>query len=576
MKITVFFKALLWYAVLAIALLSTVLIYSIDTMRDNHVEGLTSHLANLAGALSLSAMPLIEEGNLPELNRIAVELGRQTGTRITIIDRAGTVLADSREDPLRMENHRSRPEITQAFEGAVGSSTRFSETMGEDMHYVAVPLVKNGEVMGVIRVSRFLTEVDSVLWELEKRILTIAVIALVISLIGAFVFSTTLSRPVKELIAASRSVAEGDLETRVILKGRDELRELGDSFNIMTGQIQKLVGELSRRREELVSVISSIRDGVAVLDSDGRVLLYNRAFSSMVGEEEIDGRFYWEVLRSAEFGDLVKRTNKERRGVVGEMRLAGRVYSCGASFVEAKEEVVVWLHDITEIKGIERIKKDFVVNLSHELRTPLTAIKGFLETASDEIGDEARHYLDIVKRHVDRLTDIVEDLLSLSELEDRGGELELGEVDLEGIIRGVVTIFRRRISEKGLGITVAVAEGIPSIAGDEYRLQQVFLNLIDNAIKYTEKGNIAVTVGCDDGMVTVNVSDTGIGIPEAHRARIFERFYVVDKSRSRKVGGTGLGLSIVKHIVLMHGGDISVSSKPGGGTTFSINLPVSR
>ena len=576
MKITVFFKALFWYAVLAIALLSTVLIYSIDTMRDHHIEGLTSHLANLAGALSLSAIPLIEEGNLAELNRIAAELGRQTGTRITVIDRDGTVLADSREDPLRMENHRDRPEITQALAGGVGSSTRFSETMGEDMHYVAVPLVNNGEVIGVLRVSRFLTEVDSVLWELEKRILTIGAIALVLSLIGAFVFSATLSRPVKDLIAASRSVAEGDLETRVILRGRDELRELGDSFNIMTGQIQQLFGELSRRREELVSVISSIRDGLAVLDGDGRVLLNNRAFSTIVDEEEVEGRFYWEVLRSAEFGDLVKRANEERRSVAGEMRLGGKIYSCGASFVDAQQEVVVWFHDITEIRGVERIKKDFVVNLSHELRTPLTAIKGFLETASDEVGDEVRHYLDIVKRHVDRLADIVEDLLSLSELEDRGSELEIGDVDLEGIIRDVVTIFEQRISEKGLGVAISVAEGIPNIAGDEYRLQQVFLNLIDNAVKYTEEGSIAVTIGHHDGVVTVDVSDTGIGIPEAHRARVFERFYVVDKSRSRKVGGTGLGLSIVKHIVLMHGGDISVSSNPGGGATFSITLPVAR
>jgi two-component system phosphate regulon sensor histidine kinase PhoR len=573
MRVTVFFKAFFWYAVLAIVLLSTVLIYSIHTMRDHYVETLTAHLSNLGGTLSLSVRPLVEDGDLVELNRVASEIGERTGTRITVIDKSGVVLADSREDPLRMENHKDRPEISRALRGGLGSSTRFSETMGEDMHYVAVPLVRSGVVIGVLRVSRFLTEIDSVLRALEKRIITIAVIALGISLIGAFIFSATFTRPVRDLIVASRNVAEGDLNTRVILSGRDELRELGDSFNVMTGRIQELVEEISRRQEELASVISSIRDGLAVLDSDGRIILSNDALRSISGEAEVEGKFYWEVLRTAAFGDLVKTASEEKRSVVGEIRLNGAVYSCGASFVEAQEEVVVWFHDITEIRRVEKVKKDFIVNLSHELRTPLTAMKGFLEAACEGVDEEARHYLDIVTRHTNRLADIVEDLLNLSELEDRGTELELEEVDLENIVREVATIFEQRLKEKGLSISIEVVEGLPLVSGDPYKLQQVFVNLIDNAVKYTEEGGITIAIDVDDGTVITTIGDTGIGIPEEHRARIFERFYVVDKSRSRKVGGTGLGLSIVKHIVLMHGGDISVSSESGGGTSFRITLP---
>jgi len=573
MKITIFFKAFFWYAVLAIVLLSTVLIYSIDTMSDHYVETLTAHLYDLGKVFSLQILTLVEDGDLAELNGVVSRIGDETGTRITVIDASGVVLADSMEDPLQMENHAARPEIRRALRGEVGSATRFSGTTGEDMHYVAVPLAIGGEITGVLRISRFLTEIDRVLWVLEKRIITIAIISLVISLIGAFVFSATLSRPVRDLIEASRSVAGGDLDTRVILSGRDELRELGDSFNVMTGQIQQLFGELSRRQEELAGIISSIRDGLAVLDADGRVILSNDAFRSISGEEEVDGKFYWEVLRAADFGDLVKTASAEKKSVVGEIRHEGKIYSCGASYVEAQDEVVVWFHDITEIRGVERVKKDFVVNLSHELRTPLTAIKGFLEAASDEVAGEAGHYLDIVKRHTDRLADIVEDLLNLSELEDRGSEIEPEEVDLEGVVRNVATIFERRLRDKHLSIRISAAEDVPRVMGDSYKLQQIFVNLIDNAIKYTEAGGITILIDAEGDAVTATVSDTGIGIPEEHRTRIFERFYVVDKSRSRKVGGTGLGLSIVKHIVLMHGGEISVTAVPGGGTAFKITFP---
>jgi two-component system phosphate regulon sensor histidine kinase PhoR len=573
MRITLFFKALFWYAALAIGLIGIILIYSIETMENNYLETLTTHLTNLGNALSTSVMPLVEQDRIAELNRLVVDMGEETGTRITVIDRAGVVLADSEEDPSRMENHRDRPEIGLALRGGTGTSTRFSETLGRDMHYVAVPLVEDEEVIGVLRVSRLLTDIDSVLWALKKRILTIAAVALVVSLIGATIFSATLSRPVKDLITASRSVAEGDLNTRVMLKSRDELRELGDSFNLMTERIQQLVLELSRRREELSSVISSIRDGLAVLDRNGRIILSNDAFRAVMGEDEVEGKLYWEVLRAADFGDLVKSASAGGRGAVSDIRLGGRLYSCGAAFVESQEEVVVWLHDITDIKDVERVKKDFIVNLSHELRTPMTAIKGFLETAGDEVGERGRHYLDIVKRHTDRLSDIVEDLLRLSELEDRGTELDLEEIDLEAVVVETMKIFEERLKGKGLALSITVGPGVPRIMGDEYKLQQVFLNLIDNAVKYTERGAISISIESESGMVGATVRDTGIGIPEEHIGRIFERFYVVDKSRSRKVGGTGLGLSIVKHIVLMHGGGISVSSMPGEGTAFTVTLP---
>ena len=231
-------------------------------------------------------------------------------------------------------------------------------------------------------------------------------------------------------------------------------------------------------------------------------------------------------------------------------------------------------HDITEMKNVEEIKKDFVVNVSHELRTPLTAIKGFAETLEEETDEKNRHYVDIIKRNTDRLINIVQDLLALSQLEERGTRLELEEVDLGDMIERTLKIFEHRMREKNLKFDLKTENGFPLIKADPFKLEQVFVNLIDNAIKYTEHGEITLSLKQSGNQVMMELEDTGIGISEDHIPRIFERFYVTDKSRSKMLGGTGLGLSIVKHIVLLHNGTIDVKSTPNKGTTFSITLPI--
>jgi two-component system phosphate regulon sensor histidine kinase PhoR len=243
-----------------------------------------------------------------------------------------------------------------------------------------------------------------------------------------------------------------------------------------------------------------------------------------------------------------------------------------AVYINSLDKIVINLRDITDIRNLEKIKRDFVVNVSHELRTPLTAIKGYLETIRVK-GDD-RHYLEIVKRHTDRLIRIVEDLLTLSELEEKGIRLENEDVDLKAIVENVVKMFEQKIKEKELGIKIIVEDDLPLVTGDSFKLEQVFINIIDNAIKYTDKGEVIITLRREDGYVRAEVKDTGIGIPEKHLSRIFERFYTVDKSHSRRLGGTGLGLSIVKHIVSLHGGRVDVSSKPGGGTVIGFEIPI--
>jgi two-component system phosphate regulon sensor histidine kinase PhoR len=494
-------------------------------------------------------------------------------TRITIVSADGTVLADSEEDPTLMENHASRPEIKDALAGSPATSIRRSTTMGKEMLYAAVPVEKNGKVAGVLRVSVFFEEINALLGELRFVILGTGLIVVLASLTGAVLFSSNLSRRIRELADASKRFSEGDFDVRVPRKGLDELADLARSFNDMAATMKTLFERLSGQKQALDGILASIQEGLVVLDPAGKIVLANRGFRDLIGEEDIEGSMYWEVLRSPEFGGFLEELKDGKGSVVRELEIRGKVFLTSAAHLVPSGELVLMLHDITEVKRLERVKKDFIVNVSHELRTPLTAIKGFAETLLEETVDRQREYCEIIVRHTNRLVSIVHDLLLLSEIEEKGKRLQPEEVDLIALLEQVLAVFRPKFEEKGLVTTVlAPAEGL-TMEADPFRLEQVLMNLVDNALKYTEKGGITISVTRLPDEISIEVSDTGIGIPEEHLPRIFERFYVVDRSRSRKVGGTGLGLSIVKHIVLLHQGRISVQSQPGRGTSFTIILP---
>jgi two-component system phosphate regulon sensor histidine kinase PhoR len=270
---------------------------------------------------------------------------------------------------------------------------------------------------------------------------------------------------------------------------------------------------------------------------------------------------------------LIKRTQKELKDQAQEIVFNGKTYLCNTFYLEAREEVVVTFYDLTKIRNVEQIKKDFVDNISHELRTPLAAIKGFVETMEDGMEGENRNYLEIIKRNTERLINIVQDLLTLSELEEKEIVLEKEDVDVKVLIENILTIFKDAVEKKGIALELKADSELPKIKGDAFKLEQMFINLIDNAIKYTEAGKISLVLKKEEESLVVEIQDTGIGIPEDQQSRIFERFYVVDKSRSKTVGGTGLGLSIVKHIAQLHDAKLTVKSSPGDGTMFSICFP---
>ena len=571
MKKSLFFKFFFSFCLIILSLSTLVFVFSFRTIKHHYINTLSLDLKNLACTLKLKVLPLVEEKDFKRLDSLVKEIGRDIKTRITIIAPSGEVLADSEKNPEFMENHNDRPEVKQAKIKGSGKSLRFSTTVKEEMLYVAIPVKSKEKFLGVLRVSLFLKDINKLLNNLKNRIFGIVIFMTFLSLLGAIFFSKNLSHPLKELVSASKKLADGDFSARVSFKRKGEIGELAESFNRMSEELKRLFDNLTLKQEELNSIISSLEEGLLVLDKKGRIILFNESFKRLI-QTNPEGKFWWEVLRNSNIAQLIEKAKKEKRISSQELELNEKIFLCSFVFIPSKEELIIVLHDITEFKKLEKIKKDFVINVSHELRTPLTAIKGYVETLEEEVKGSSKHYLEIIKKHTERLINIVGDLLLLSELEEKGLTQIGEEVNLEEIAKNVFKIFEQKAEEKGLKLNL-ICEGKSVIKGDPFKLEQMFINLIDNAIKYTEKGEVFVALKQLDKEVIVKIKDTGLGIPKEHLDRIFERFYVVDKSRSKKLGGTGLGLSIVKHIVFLHNGRIDVESTPGEGTEFIITFP---
>jgi two-component system phosphate regulon sensor histidine kinase PhoR len=573
MRRTIFTKVFGVQLIIIVLLSFLIVFFSFRTIRTHHINTIAGELHDLAVGLRPRIVSFFEGERWDALDSLVKEMGTELDTRITVIDPNGIVLADSEKDPRDMELHRDRPEFIQAMKDDRGRSLRFSETVQENMLYVAVPVTMGSDPVAVLRTSLYLSDIENLLGSLRGEIIILAAVMTVLSLLGALIFSRSLSQPIRQLERGARTVGEGNFNVRVLLKSKDELRELADSFNLMTEKIRTLFEDLSLQKEELNGIVTSIQEGLLVLDREGRIKRSNQSFRDIVDGEAPVGDFYWEVLREPGLIELVKRVAEERKNRIDEVRIGNRCFLCSITFIPNKEEIVIVLHDITEIRNLEQVKKDFVANVSHELRTPLTAIQGFVETLEEEVNEDQKRYLEVIRRHTDRLANIVGDLAVLSELEEPRGTVEFEEVDLLRVAEDVLTIFRPKIESKGLSLKYKIEKPLPHLMGDSFRLEQLLINLLDNAVKYTEKGEIRLTLSKADRGVRIEVRDTGIGIPEEDKGRIFERFYVVDKSRSKRMGGTGLGLSIVKHIVLLHNGEIKVESRPGAGTTFMVLLP---
>ncbi len=386
-----------------------------------------------------------------------------------------------------------------------------------------------------------------------------------------------LTNPLREIANLARRMGTKELGIKIKKKSNNEINYLVSAINYMLDRISDHINNLSAQNSELNDAFSAMEEGLIILDSDGKIVMANEGFRKCMQSTSIEGRFYWEIIRSVEFDEMVKNIIANKAKETREIVINDKIFHCNGIYLRSKNEILITLSNITEIRNVEKMKRDFVTNLSHELRTPLTSIKGYAETLEDMVNDEGKRYLEVIIRNTERLNNVVKDLLILSELEELK-ELNIEQVDLKVLIEDVVKVFDQRVEEKGLAIELAIEQDLPLIEADIFKLEQVFINIIDNAIKYTEKGkiNISVRKKSDSDEIIIEIQDTGIGIPQRDLPRIFERFYVVDKSRSRKMGGTGLGLSIVKHIVLLHNGEVKVESNYGFGTKFTVTLPIKQ
>jgi two-component system phosphate regulon sensor histidine kinase PhoR len=575
-KIPVFARVLVGYLFIILMLSGASLLAFSDAFRDFYRETLSENLKGLAFTVRESVTRATEPGDPGHLEAVVRQLGKELRTRITVVDSGGKVLADSDENPRSMENNGSLPEIREALAGTIGNSARFSSTTGHEALYVAIPMERDGRISGALRVSLF---VKDALFPpgLTFRMINIGLVLSFLALVAAFLISRSVSRPIKDLTAASQRLAAGDFDTRVFLNRNDEFRALADTFNGMSREIKNAFDELDRRRAELESIVDSLREGLIVINRKGAIVYCNASLKAIIGRESaVEGEFYWEALGQPQFMELMEKARTNTLNPLEEVEIGGKAFLCSATKVKGEGEVVLVLHDITSMKELERIKRDLVSSVSHELRTPLTSIKGFAETLEEEVDEEHRHYVEIIRRNTDRLINIVHDLLLLSQLEEAGAGLEVEEIDLGRLAERTVRIFEGQSKEKELALKVEIDPDLPPVPADPFKIEQILINLLDNAIKYTDAGEVCLIIRREEQGVRIEVRDTGIGIPRNKLPRVFERFYVVDKSRSRKTGGTGLGLSIVKHIVLLHGGDINVESAPGKGSSFVVRLPLKK
>ncbi|MEK6795454.1 MAG: ATP-binding protein [Spirochaetota bacterium] len=553
-----------------IALMSVITILALRTVRDSGRASAGRELYDLAKSVEAAVLPYAMRGDALGIERYIRPLARTLNKRITVIALNGVVMADSDHDPKTMENHADRPEIVAAQTYRSGESERRSVTLKESMLYLAVTASVDGQPVCFIRTSmRAKTFEDT----MRRALLVIGIAAAVgiaAAILFAVVVSRTLGHPLAVVSEASSRVASGDLNARAYVSETSAFKPLADNFNSMVASLKGLIDELSARKDELATVFAAIEEAVVLIDAKGTIVIANDAFRSVAGVAST-GRTYWDVLPEDGFLTVV-RSAKSGEFVHREMRMAERTFAVASRALLSRGYILVMLRDVSMERDIERLKRDLVSNVSHELRTPLTSIKGYAETLADELSGDARlKFVDIIRKNAERLANIVRDLLVLSDLERETPSLDRERMDMTEIVKDVLSIFEKRALEKGLTITLDAPAPVVILC-DRFKLEQLVINLVDNAVKYTEQGGIAVRISGGD-TAAVRIEDTGIGIPAEDVPHIFERFYVVDKSRSREAGGTGLGLSIVKHIVHLHNGDIAVQSVVGKGTTFTVTIP---
>jgi two-component system phosphate regulon sensor histidine kinase PhoR len=519
----------------------------------------------------------------------AREAGRRAAARVTVVEANGRVLGDSDYDPATMENHAGHHEIREALAGRTGRTHQESPSPRGQEIRLAIPAPGGA----ALRLSLPLEAMGTALSAIRSRILAVSILVLAGTLGLGYLLARQLTRPVRQMVRQSQALAQGDLSQRTTIDTNDELADLARSLNRMAETLHDSLRRLAEERDRVQTILQGMGEGVIVIGPDGRIGMINAAGADLLGlrPHQAAGQRPLEVLRSYELGDLLERARQHGQagGEVSVDSPAYRMLEATAVTLReggGAEGILLVLRDVTKLRRLEAIRMEFVANVSHELRTPLTAIRGFVETLLDGAlrrPAEARRFLETVARHAERLGRLLDDLLDLSNIELGRTTLRLEPLPIGEVMEHVISGLEPVAAKKQLELKVEVPCDLPRVLADRDRLAQILVNLVDNAIKFTpESGRVTVAAHLThaggaaappQAPVEVTVTDTGIGIPHKDLPRITERFYRVDKARSRELGGTGLGLAIVKHLVQAHGGELRIESQVGRGTRVRFTLP---
>ncbi|MBN2737282.1 MAG: PAS domain S-box protein [Spirochaetales bacterium] len=581
------FNKIIWYIFLpfiAINILAIVVIFalSIQNSQNRMVSQAENQLMETAKVLG-KTLDWINPEEADYFQKKAIYFAADTKNRITIIDQGGIVLGDSHYNPKDMDNHLNRPEITAAMKTGSGKAVRQSDTLDEELIYYAMAIINPDGSTFFFRMARPIQSINSIIANLSRDVGLICLIAILIAGLLSYLISSRIIKPIKTIEQALLSFDEDEPPIKLQIDHPVELKNLSDSLYKLSEALHRRFQSIQKRKSELSSILSNMIEAVILLDQNKKVRKINRAAALMLGlkKKQAKGRSLLEMTRSSRIDqwvdEIINGASIINESFMYQSNPIKHIQINGIQIKDSRKSILLVLNDVTKTKKLENMRKEFVSNVSHELRTPITSIKGYLETIRDMNPNDQENrsrFVEICLKQTNRLTSIIEDLFLLAKIESQSEiEIEKVQVNLILIIKNAVQICNKKALPKNITIHLDLPEKI-IIEGHQLLLEQAFINIIENSIKYShENKNINIKAEMEEDKVQISFKDQGFGIAQKHLERIFERFYVVDKSRSRELGGTGLGLSITKHIIMAHKGEILISSQEGYGTTIICRLP---
>ena len=573
----IFRRIFIIYAVIALLAGLFTEIYITAAVRENHINNMKQHLEDKIALLSNNIS--FTKSNL---DGFCKEIKEEIHARVTVILNDGKVIGDSDHEAATMDNHAHRTEIQQAADLGTGMAIRYSDTLEYDFLYVARKISHVGADEGYIRLAVPLKDIDHSVNLLRVKMILVVMMVLLVTW-GVSVWQTErLRRLLKQITDFSRSLSRGDIDKRLFLKKAGEFSEIAENLTSMSVTLQGIMSQSEEERNRLNVILRSVPDALLIIDAKGLVTLSSSSVKDFFGDIPAAGVHFAEVVRNHEFSGLIEEVRKNLLPGTTEFSIETpeeKHLTVRVSPLFYKERdlsgFVAAFHDITDIRKLEQVRKDFVANVSHELKTPITAIRGFADTLLDgALSDHknATRFVQTIKSNSERINALVDDLMTISKIEMGVIKVEKSLIDIEGVCENIIELFKAKAASKDLYIKSHIGQDIGQMEADRNRLIQILTNLVDNAIKFTETGGVTFGIGSEDGRKYIFVEDTGIGVPAKFVTRLGERFFRVDPARSRKMGGTGLGLAIVKHLVKAHGWHMHIESIHGKGTKVIITL----